>query len=264
MQEEIVRSDACLAAVQALAPGNAAGGDGEVGVLVHDARTLSAQFQHHGREVLGLRRHGYAAQGRAAGKEHQVVAVPEQFAVHHTVPLHHGHILLTEGIGNELLYHLGDVGHIRGGFQDGGTTGRYAAHQGVQQQLYGVVPGAHDKGAAQGFAHDVAGGGQAGERGGTRAAAGPSACLGNGFPNFPVNQAYLCHEGFLITFVKVFPEGLAKGFLPFLEACVEGFQLADTPLDVSGGTGSKERPLFFYELRNALGRGIFQCHSFGF
>ena len=182
---------------------------------------LSAQFQHHGSEVLSLRLHGYAAQGRAAGEEHQVVAVFEQFPVHHTVALHHGHVLLREGIGNELLKDLGDVGDVRGRLKDGRATGRYGPHQGVQKKLHGIVPGANDERAAQRFPHNVAGGREHGERGTFPLAAGPLAHLADGLSYLSVHQAQFRHEGLLVTFVKVLPEGFAKGFFPFGQALVE-------------------------------------------
>ena len=77
VQEQVVRGDAGLAAVEALAPSDAAGGDGQVRVLVDNARALAAEFEDHRRQVLGLRLHSDPAEGRASGQEDEVVAMLE-------------------------------------------------------------------------------------------------------------------------------------------------------------------------------------------
>ncbi len=215
MQEKVVRGNTGLSAVEALAPGDAAGSQLEVGVLVHNARALAAQLQHHGREVLGLRLHGNASERRASGEENEVVAVLEQLSVHHAVALHHGYVLFGEGIGNHLFDDLGYVRDVGGGLEDGGAAGGDGAHKGVQEQLHGVVPGAHDERAAQRLPHNVAGRWQHGKGRRLAPAFCPAGKLADGFADFPVYQADLCDEGFFVALVEVFPQGFTEGGFPF-------------------------------------------------
>ena len=154
MEEEVVRRNAGLAAVEALSPGNAAGGKGKVGFTIHYAGALAAKLQHHWREVFRLGFHCYPAKGGAAGEEHKVVAMLEEFPVDQPVTLHHRNVFLREGVGNHGLKGFGHIGNVRRGLQDGRAPGRNCAHKRVKEKLHGIVPGAHDEGASKGLPHD--------------------------------------------------------------------------------------------------------------
>ena len=82
VHEEVVGRDARLPAVDALAPGHALRCALHVRRFVHDAGTLAAQLQHHGREVLRRRLHDGMAHVRAAGEEYLVPAHLQQPVVH--------------------------------------------------------------------------------------------------------------------------------------------------------------------------------------
>lgn len=82
VHEKVVGRDARLPAVDALAPGHALRCALHVRRFVHDAGTLAAQLQHHGREVLRRRLHDGMAHVRAAGEEYLVPAHLQQPVVH--------------------------------------------------------------------------------------------------------------------------------------------------------------------------------------
>ena len=257
MEEKVIRSDAGLAGIEAFAPGDAPGGQRQVGVPVHDAGTLAAEFQHHGRQVPGLGLHGDAAQGRTARQEDQVIAVLEQFPVHDAVALDQGHIILREGICDHPLQGCGNMRHVGRGFQDGGAARRNGTDQRVQQQLHGIVPGAHDKGAAQRLADDVAAGRHAGQRCALSLSPGPHGRLADGLPDLAVHEADLRHVRFLIALVKIGPEGVAKGFFPFLESGLHGLEPGDAPFYVTRRAGSEECPLPFHQFPDPFRRCVF-------
>ena len=261
VQEQVVRGNAGLAAVEALAPGDTPGGNGQVRLLVHDTRALAAEFQDHGRQVLRLGLHGNLPEGRAAGQEHKVIAVLEQFRVHRAVSLDHGHEILFEGIFHEFFQYLGHRGNIGRRLQNGRTARRDGAHERVQQQLDRVVPGRHDERAAQWFPDDVGGRRHHGHRRGNPAPAGPSAHLPGCFPDLSVNDADFGHVGLLITLVKVRPQGVAKGLFPLFEPFVELEELEPAPVHVARDAGREERPLPADQFFDSFGGGVFESHN---
>ena len=78
VDHKVVRCDAGLPRVEALSPGDALRCDLDVGVLVHDARTLTSEFQHDRRKVLRRRSHHDSAKRRASGEEYEVPAFLQQ------------------------------------------------------------------------------------------------------------------------------------------------------------------------------------------
>ena len=261
VEEQVVRGDAGLAAVEAFAPGDAAGGEGEVRILVHDAGTLAAEFQHHRRQVLGLGGHRDLPERRAAGQEHQVVTVPEQFPVHGAVALDHGDVLLREGIGDEVFQRFGDRGHVGRGFQDGRAARGDGPHEGIQQQLHRIVPRRNDERAPEGLPNDITRRRKHHHRRLLPFPAGPSANVPDGVPDFSVHQADLGHVGLLVTLVQVGPEGVTEGFLPFPETGLEGFQLPFPPCDFARGAARIERALLPYQFPDALRHRVFHFHG---
>ena len=185
----------------------------------------------------------------------------EELSVHHAVALHHGYVLFGEGIGNHLLDDLGHVRNVGGRLEDGGAAGGDSAHKGVQEQLHGVVPRAHDKGAAQRLPHNVAGRWQHGKGRRLAPAFCPAGKLADGFADFSVHQADLRDEGFFVALVEVFPQGFTEGGFPFAQALVECLELRLAPFEVPGGAGGVEGALFLNELLNALGGGVFEGHT---
>ena len=260
MQEKIIRGDAGLSAVQALSPGNPPGRNLQIGLLVHDAGTLAAQFQDHRRQVRGLGLHENAGQGRTSGQENQVITVTEELPVHLPVSLHHAHKLLREGVGNKRLQRPGYRGHIGRGFQQGRTTGRNGTHQGVQQQLYGIVPRADNEGAAQRLPDNVSLRREAGHGSGHASPAGPAGRLADGFADFRIHQADFGHVGLLVALVQIGPQGIAQGFFPLFQAGGKGLQLRHAPVHFPGHARGEKRPLLFNQLPNAFVGGILNCH----
>ena len=57
MYHEIIRGNACLSGIEALAPRDALRSDFDIGILVNDARALTPEFEHDRRKIPGGRCH---------------------------------------------------------------------------------------------------------------------------------------------------------------------------------------------------------------
>ena len=62
-----------------------------------------------------------------------------------------------------------------------------------------------------------------------------------------MHKADLGHEGLLVGLVQVGPQGVAKGFLPFLEGAAKGPQLLFAECDVAGCAAGEEGALLCIE-----------------
>ena len=151
--QEVVGGHAGLAGIEALAPGQPPRRDLEVGVSQHDGGTLAAQFQGHRRELPGGGGHHKRSHPFSAGEEDVVEAFLQQRGRHLAIAEHHLHRFRGEMAGNQAGDQLGGARGVLGGLEHSRVAGRQGAHQGMEAQLEGVVPGAENQHAAQGFAH---------------------------------------------------------------------------------------------------------------
>ena len=103
MYEDIVGSDACLAAVKGLAPGKPLCRNRHIGCLVDDARALSSKLQNYGCEVLGSCYHDSLGQCRASCEEDHVPALLEECCVNLPVALNDRNVLLLKGFLDHIL-----------------------------------------------------------------------------------------------------------------------------------------------------------------
>src|SRR5581483_10671111 len=108
--EDVVGGDAGLAGVDQLGPGDAAGGDVEIGVGGDDDRALASQFERHGREVAGRRGHDDPADPGAAGEEDVVEGPLEQRLRHLHPALDDGNGAGVDVAGQPLGQHAGGGG----------------------------------------------------------------------------------------------------------------------------------------------------------
>ena len=155
VKEQIVRRDAGLAAVEALAPDDAARRYAYVGILIDDTRALPAEFEHQRSKILGLGLHHHAPESGAAREEHQIEAGLEEAGVDSAVAQDHGYIALREGLLNHTGEHAGDGRHIGRWLEDGRAARGNGAHKRAEQQLHRVVPGRDYERAAEGLADNV-------------------------------------------------------------------------------------------------------------
>ncbi len=156
MKHQVVRCDAGLPGVETLAPGYALRGHLDVGVLVHDARALPAEFQHDRRKVLRRRSHHDPSERRASGEEDQIPAFLQQGRVDLAVALDDGDIFIAESVFDHLLCYFGDVRDIRRRLQDRRAAGGNRSNQRSEKQLHRVVPRRDDQSCAQRLADDPA------------------------------------------------------------------------------------------------------------
>ena len=104
MYEDIVGSDACLAAVKGLAPCKSLCRNRHVCRLVDDARALSSKLQNYRCEVLCCSSHDCLGQCRASCEEDHVPALLKECCVNFPVALNDRNVLLLKGF----LYHILD------------------------------------------------------------------------------------------------------------------------------------------------------------
>ena len=263
LDEKVVRRDAGLPRVEALAPDDAPCRDPQIGALVHDAGTLAAEFQYHGGQELSLRGSDDTGHGGASGVEKKIEACVEEQCVDAPVALDDGDVFLRKGVGDHLLQRQRDVGNVGRRLEQGGAAGADRTDQGAEQQLDGIVPRGNDQRAAQGFAHDVARGGHSGQGRVLAPGPGPAGDVLQGIANLAIDESDFGHECLLEGLVKVFPERVAEGLFPFLKAGFQRPQLLLAPSDVTGGAGGEKIPLRLHERRDSVGRSIRDLHDSG-
>ena len=103
VDEDVVRSDAGLAAVECLSPGDSLGSEVDVCCLVDDAGALSAEFQDYRCEILGSGCHYGLCKCRASCEEDDVPSLFEQCGIDFSVSLDYSDVLLLEGVSDHLL-----------------------------------------------------------------------------------------------------------------------------------------------------------------
>lgn len=221
VDEQVVGRYAGLPRVEGLAPRYTLGGGGNVGRAVYDAGALAAELEHHGREVPRGGLHHDLAQRGTAGEEDEVEAVGEQGLVDVAVAQHDGDVLRVEGVFDHLTQHARYGGHVGRGFQYGGAPGRDGAHEGVEQQLHGVVPRGHDERVAQWLAHDVAARGKHLEGRTLAAALAPAAEVAQVVGNLATHDAELGEVGLFVRLVEVGPQRIGQWLFPFGECCLQ-------------------------------------------
>ena len=103
MHKQIVRSNAGLASIKALAPRNTTRDCCNIRTTINNARALTTKLKHHWGQVLCRCSHNFATKRRATRKEDYVISLLKQCAVHIAVTLHNGNIVLVKCLGNHLL-----------------------------------------------------------------------------------------------------------------------------------------------------------------
>ena len=155
MYQNVVRYDACLAAVQCLAPCDSLCCNSDVRCLVDDAWTLSAEFQNHRSKILCSSFHDCLCESRASSEEYHVPSLLEQCCVYLPVALNYCDISFFKCLRDHFLDDLGYIRYIRRWLQHGCTSCRNRAYERVQQELYRVVPWRYDQCVAKRLLYDI-------------------------------------------------------------------------------------------------------------
>ena len=185
------------------------------GLLPPSSRTTGGQ-------VACGRLHNDAPQFGASGEEDQVPAFAEQERIDIAVALYDGDILLVVDLGD---HPCKGVGHVRGvgrGLEHGGTSGRNGPHQGVEQQLHGVVPRGDDECRAERFGEDAARRGLQLERRRPVLGTHPASEVAQVVAHLAPHDAQLGEVGLLGRFVQVQPQRLAQRPPPTARAPAPG------------------------------------------
>ncbi len=141
MHQQIVGSHTGLACVGQLAMGDAPGSQGEIGGLVYNAGAFASQFQADGDQLPGGGLHHDLAHPFTAGEKDKVKGLFQQSGAGCGVSFHHCHIFRPEAIGNEGGDGMGGGGGQFGGLEHRAVAGGNGAHQGLQAEQQGIVPG---------------------------------------------------------------------------------------------------------------------------
>ena len=147
----MVGGDAALAGIEPLAPGQPPCRGGDVGVGQHDRRVFAPQLQGDRREVAGCCGQHQPPHPAPAGEEDVVEPFFKQLGGHGPITADHLHHLGGEGLWDGAGQQLGGAWRVFGRLEHGGVARGQGAHQRLQAELEGVVPGPDDQHAAQGF-----------------------------------------------------------------------------------------------------------------
>ena len=109
LHQYIVRRDAGLSGVDGLAPGYTPRRNRHIGMGIYNTRTLTAQLQHHRREVFSGRFHHHLTYSRAAGKKDEVEPLTQQDFVGGTATLHHRHMSRIKNFIHNFFHDAGCV-----------------------------------------------------------------------------------------------------------------------------------------------------------
>ena len=156
VDEQVIRRDAGLAAVEQLAEGEAFGCQIELGGGINDARALAAQLERDGREVLGRLAHDLPTDGNAAGEEDIVKPLLEQRLVFLAAALHDGDVLWREAGGDDLADDGGRGGRVGGGLEQRAVASGQRADERLHRQHERIVPRGHDQHHTVGIVHGEA------------------------------------------------------------------------------------------------------------
>ena len=154
--KDIVRSDACLAAVQCLSPRNPACRCPEVCIPSYYAGTLAAQLEHYRCEILCGRFHDGPCKGRTAGEEYKVEAVFKQGRIYFSVALNYSYIVFLECVTNHIPDNGGYVRDIGRWFEHCSAAWRNGSYERIKKQLDRIIPWWDYKGIAQRLFYDIA------------------------------------------------------------------------------------------------------------
>ena len=205
--ENVVRSDAGLAKVEILAEHNPGGGDLEVGLLIHNHRTLASKFKGDRGEVDGCLAHDHPAHSLAAGEEDIVPFLFKQVGIHVAATFYDGHIIFSECI----LYQPfdGSAGGrcVGGRLYHRGIAGCQSADERGDTEQERIVPRAHYQHIAVWLPEYVARGVEVGQRRADPALASPAHHVADGVADFGKDETVLAHIRFGLALAQVFLKG---------------------------------------------------------
>ncbi len=218
----------CLAGVESLAPGDPPGRHGQIGIRQHDGGALAAQLQGDRREMAGRRLHHQPAHPAAAGEEDVVERQLQQPASLLGATLQHRHHPWLQVAGHQAGDQGGRMGGVLRGFEHGGVAGRQRTHQGLEGQREGIVPGADDQRAAEGFGHQNRAARPLGQGNRHRSRRHPAPQLPLGEPQLLAHGHHL-EVGLHRRLAQVRGEGIEDGGLVLGEQGVEALELGPAP-----------------------------------
>ena len=256
MDQAVIRGHAGLPGVEELAEGQAAGGEGEVGGLVHDHRAFASQLQGDGGQVAAGLFHDLLAHGHAAGEEDVVEGLFQQGGVLVPAPFHGGHPLGREDGGQQLGHGVAGVGGVGAGLEDHAVARRHRAEERLQAEQIGIVPGGHDQHHPVRLGQLIALGAELGQGRGPPLGPGPPGQVFGQVAQLVQAQAQLGHVALEGGFVQVGPQGGQQLRLPLAELVLQPFQRGDPHRRGPGGAGVEEGPLAGHDGLDLLALGV--------
>ena len=230
VDEQIIRGDAGLAAVEQLAEGDALCRQIELGGAVHDAGALAAQLERYGREMLAGSAHDLAADGHAAGEEDIVKPLIQQRLILPAAALDHGDILRREAVGDQRADDGGGCGRIGRGLDDAAVTRGDGADERLQGEHERIIPRRHDQHDAVGIMHREAARMELRQRGENAVLLRPAAHVRKDVIQLGERHADFAHVAFRGGFIQI-----------GLQRCVDfGFAGEDGAAELFEGRAAEE------------------------
>ncbi len=226
--KHVVRRDAGLACVQALAPGDFPGGIRDIHVFEDYYGRLAAEFKRDACMDLRGTFRDVRADLRTPGKEHVVKGEGEQLVSDfRSGSLHDGDFVLLEYVCDNRFENGAYAGRLVAWFRDDDVTRGNGCGDGREEQQKGVVPGSHDEHAALRFemAHALV------QREQPAPAPGlvfhPVGEVCNRVVDFFEGREHFGQPGFGLRLVEVRPHGVVEFLLARDYRLAERLQLAN-------------------------------------
>ena len=250
VHEHVVGRDACLTAIEELAPRDSPGGEPDLGRRIDDARTLAAEFEHGRRQVLGALFEHDLAHRLASREEHQVELLVEQLLVLFATAAHDRDVIGREQLFDELGHDLARGGRVSARLHDGGVAGGKRIHERLDREQERVVPRADDEHVSERRRLLVAARDVMSKRRARATTPGESSDVLQHVGDLAEHQPYFAHVTLGRALAQIGAQRVAN--LPFArhDDLAQGLERADARLDVDRRAGGEQFLLVSHQLLN--------------
>ena len=194
----------------------------------------------------------------AAGEENEVEFLLQQGAVFRPTSRDHSHIGRVKAPGQNFGNEPSRGRSVGAGLDDGGVSGGDGIRQRLHGQQKGIVPGAHNQGAAIGHRLGEAAGGKLRQRGGDGFSPGKPFGVANQEGQLRQHQPGFAHKALEGAFSQILLQSPGDGGFMGGNGGMELFQLRHPEGNGDGRAGLIEGALVFQQFLNfRIGHGAF-------
>ena len=236
LDQHVVRCDARLPGVDELAPRDATGRHGHVGMSTDDGRALSTQLQRDGCQVLGSGAHDHPRHASVAGVQDVVEPVGQQLRCLGNAALHNADGGIAQ-VADQLREHCVGVRCQFAGLADHGVACRDCGDHRQEQQLHRIVPRSNRTHHAHRLGNDVRGARLEGHRRRHLLGAHPLRHVGERVVDVADHEADLGPPCFQPWLAEVGSQRVEQLRLAVDHQLLDGAQRCSAPLDRPGAAG---------------------------